>query len=226
MARLEDRDEKAVRIPVELPALGVACPGCGTVRPLEAVRAALAGALGPVVACYMLPAGSGAGVGLPRHLTPGGCGLVWYTVVDGRRVWAAVGKSTLCRALGADVTINLARPEEPGLPHAPRRGAALASNHCSHRFTEPRVTSNSAARSTTRPTCNPATGACNLPKTNGTPCPDSDLCDGTETCSGGSCAAGTTVDCSGVTDPCLQTACNPATGACNLPSPISKRWCR
>lgn len=35
----------------------VKCPGCGTVRELEAVREALAVTRGPVVACYMLPAG-------------------------------------------------------------------------------------------------------------------------------------------------------------------------
>ena len=70
----------------------VTCPGCGTVRPLEAVREALAVTRGPVVACYMLPAGvmpEGASVGLPPHLAPAGCGLVWLTVVDGRRVWSA-----------------------------------------------------------------------------------------------------------------------------------------
>ena len=73
-------------------ALEVKCPGCDTVRPLEVVREALAVTRGPVVACYMLPAGvmpEGASVGLPPHLTPCGCALVWLTVVDGRRVWSA-----------------------------------------------------------------------------------------------------------------------------------------
>lgn len=70
----------------------VTCPGCGTSRPLAAVREALAVTPSPLVACYMLPAGvmsAGAG-GLPPHLgARGGCALVWLTIVDGRRVWAA-----------------------------------------------------------------------------------------------------------------------------------------
>ena len=84
-------------------ALEVACPGCGTVRELEAVREALAAQTSPVVACYMLPAGvmpGGAGVELPPHLAPGGCGLVWLTVVDGRRIWAAEAEAVLERLGG------------------------------------------------------------------------------------------------------------------------------
>lgn len=76
-----------------------ACPGCGLVRPLEAVREAVA--LGvPTLRCVMVP---------PVVLGPGrlyrlvdarrklaaqgepleGCGLLWVTHVGGRRVWAA-----------------------------------------------------------------------------------------------------------------------------------------
>ena len=87
-------------------ALEVTCPGCGVARPLEVVREALAVTRGPVVACWMvplhrIPAGvarvaiaawalerKGAAV-LPPDLKSHGCGLVWCTVVDGRRVWAA-----------------------------------------------------------------------------------------------------------------------------------------
>ena len=70
-------------------------------------------------------------------------------------------------------------------------------------------------------TCNPVTGQCNRPKPNNTVCADMDLCDGTETCQGGVCKAGIAVNCAGVTDPCLQTSCNPVTGQCNRPKPDS-----
>ena len=68
-------------------------------------------------------------------------------------------------------------------------------------------------------TCNPATGACDLPMPDGWPCPDADLCDGLETCLSGSCQSAPPVDCGAVTNPCLQTTCNPDTGACDLPQP-------
>ncbi|HRE87682.1 MAG TPA: hypothetical protein PK095_00965 [Myxococcota bacterium] len=68
-------------------------------------------------------------------------------------------------------------------------------------------------------TCNPATGACDLPMPDGWPCPDADLCDGFETCLAGSCLSATPVECGAVTNPCLQTTCNPDTGACDLPQP-------
>ena len=66
-------------------------------------------------------------------------------------------------------------------------------------------------------TCNPASGACDLPLADDTPCADDDLCDGAETCLGGVCTEAAPVDCAGVTDPCLERSCNPATGACDLP---------
>jgi|GEM_PF-1721471 len=67
------------------------------------------------------------------------------------------------------------------------------------------------------PQCNPATGVCDLKRPDGSSCADDDLCDGAETCQSGQCAPADPVDCSGVTDVCLQSACNPATGACDLP---------
>lgn len=67
--------------------------------------------------------------------------------------------------------------------------------------------------------CNPDTGRCDLPKRDGTPCPDEDLCDGSEVCASGDCVAASPVDCSAVSSPCLQRTCNPATGVCDLASP-------
>lgn len=79
-----------------------ACPGCGLVRPLEAVREAVA--LGvPRLECHHVPrtappAGRmGEAVNARRvavgrgevHPLAGGCGLLWVTHVGGRRVWAA-----------------------------------------------------------------------------------------------------------------------------------------
>ena len=64
-------------------------------------------------------------------------------------------------------------------------------------------------------TCNPASGLCDLSRSNGTPCVDSNLCNGAETCQGGVCQAGILVDCSGVTNPCLLKTCNPLSGLCN-----------
>lgn len=47
---------------------------------------------------------------------------------------------------------------------------------------------------------------------NGSPCPDADLCDGTETCNGaGGCVAGTPLTCSDG-DVCTQDSCNPTSG--------------
>ena len=63
----------------------VNCPGCGVPRDLEAVREALPTIAGPVVACWMLPTPGGPTGGLRAR----GCGLVWFTHIEGRRVWAA-----------------------------------------------------------------------------------------------------------------------------------------
>ena len=53
-------------------------------------------------------------------------------------------------------------------------------------------------------TCNPLTGQCDLAAPDGASCADEDLCDGGESCVAGQCQAGVPVDCSGMTDPCLQ----------------------
>lgn len=79
-----------------------ACPGCGLVRPLEAVREAVVLGL-PRLECHHVPrvappAGRMAELVNKRRravalgeLPPqaGGCGLLWVTHVGGRRVWAA-----------------------------------------------------------------------------------------------------------------------------------------
>ena len=70
-----------------------------------------------------------------------------------------------------------------------------------------------------QPVCNSATGACDLLADDGTPCLDDDLCNGDETCSTGQCVDGDPVDCTGVTDPCLELTCNPASGTCDLAVP-------
>lgn len=67
--------------------------------------------------------------------------------------------------------------------------------------------------------CNPATGSCDLPAPDSTPCDDQELCNGVEVCSAGSCRPGKPVDCTGVADGCFQTTCNPITGQCDLPKP-------
>ncbi|MBR56949.1 MAG: hypothetical protein CMH54_02705 [Myxococcales bacterium] len=69
-----------------------------------------------------------------------------------------------------------------------------------------------------QPLCNDATGDCDLPKEDGTPCPNNNLCDGTETCQEGMCTAGEVVDCVGV-DPCVEPVCNLATGLCDIYKP-------
>ncbi len=80
------------------------CPGCGVSRSLEVVRAALR--MPGVIACWMVSTSSipalalGVAVAaaqaehkgevrLPPHLRPAGCALLWCTVVEGRRVFAA-----------------------------------------------------------------------------------------------------------------------------------------
>jgi hypothetical protein len=63
-------------------------------------------------------------------------------------------------------------------------------------------------------TCNGATGACEpAPANDGGACDDLEICTLNDVCSGGSCA-GSTIDCSNLTDQCNLGACDPATGAC------------
>lgn len=67
-------------------------------------------------------------------------------------------------------------------------------------------------------TCVPATGVCvpgNVP--NGTPCPDGDFCDGTETCAAGTCSVpGTPLSCPDDGNPCTTDLCAPAAGCLHL----------
>ncbi len=67
------------------------------------------------------------------------------------------------------------------------------------------------------PSCNPETGLCDIPVEDGIACDDDEICNGNEVCQAGVCEAGTAVDCSGQTDPCLTTSCNPNTGSCDTP---------
>jgi len=114
----------------------VTCPGCGFVRPLEVVREALTTAPGPVLACWMVPTGvvphlarrvaaaaarleRRGEVVLPRHLSPSGCGLVWCTVVGGRRVWAAEAEDIaeiVDSGAGVAEVLRLGRGAEEGEP--------------------------------------------------------------------------------------------------------------
>ncbi|NOX57982.1 MAG: hypothetical protein GXP29_03880 [Planctomycetes bacterium] len=66
--------------------------------------------------------------------------------------------------------------------------------------------------------CNPGTGVCEpQPANEGNTCSDGDLCTTNDACTNGVCA-GDAVDCSGLDDQCVQGACNPATGACEVTS--------
>lgn len=61
------------------------------------------------------------------------------------------------------------------------------------------------------------TGVCqNVP--DGTPCPDSDLCDGEEACRTGQCLPGDPLDCSN-NNVCTQDRCEPAAGCIHDPVP-------
>jgi hypothetical protein len=61
------------------------------------------------------------------------------------------------------------------------------------------------------------TGTCqNVP--NGTPCPDSDLCDGQETCQTGQCLEGSPLDCTN-SNRCTVDRCEPAVGCIHDPLP-------
>jgi len=67
--------------------------------------------------------------------------------------------------------------------------------------------------------CDPAQGCVETPKAAGTPCVDTDRCDGDEACDGaGACGTGTPVVCappSPCQDPAVPGACDPVTGICN-----------
>lgn len=69
--------------------------------------------------------------------------------------------------------------------------------------------------------CNPASGICAPGNVaNGTPCPDGDLCDGTESCLAGSCSvAGTPLVCPDDGNFCTTDSCAPAFGCLHLPVP-------
>jgi hypothetical protein len=73
--------------------------------------------------------------------------------------------------------------------------------------------------------CNPAgsSGNCSLliPMANGTPCDDDDNCNNGEACQGGTCAGGSSPDCSAESDECNTASCDPAGGEgnCDLLSP-------
>ena len=49
-------------------------------------------------------------------------------------------------------------------------------------------------------------------------CDDGDVCNGVETCQGGSCAAGTAPDCDDC-NVCTVDSCHPITGCINVPNP-------
>ncbi len=65
----------------------------------------------------------------------------------------------------------------------------------------------------TQDTCDPSLGCRYTVVSDGTSCADADLCDGSETCTGGVCAGGVGVVCSDG-DPCTVDSCTPATGMC------------
>ena len=65
--------------------------------------------------------------------------------------------------------------------------------------------------------CDPGSGECLHALQQGAPCNDGDLCTVDDQCLADGSCSGSIMDCSGVSDPCLQQVCNPGTGACNLP---------
>ena len=50
-------------------------------------------------------------------------------------------------------------------------------------------------------------------------CGDGDPCNGDEICIAGECRHGTLIDCSAVSNLCLESQCNPLTGRCDVPKP-------
>ncbi|MDI7269261.1 MAG: MYXO-CTERM sorting domain-containing protein, partial [Myxococcota bacterium] len=70
----------------------------------------------------------------------------------------------------------------------------------------------------TSDSCNEAADLClNDAVTDGTACPDGDLCNGNETCEAGVCMPATGVTCDD-DNPCTENRCNPGTGACSYPA--------
>jgi hypothetical protein len=68
-----------------------------------------------------------------------------------------------------------------------------------------------AARACRAPVCDPATGACDRPLPDGTPCDDATVCNGRETCVGGACVGGPAPEVDDG-DPCTADACDAAGG--------------
>jgi len=64
--------------------------------------------------------------------------------------------------------------------------------------------------------CDPKKGCVNNPATDGLPCPDGDLCNGDETCSGGTCQPGNPLTCDDGS-PCTQDSCSPNNGCVYAP---------
>ena len=68
-----------------------------------------------------------------------------------------------------------------------------------------------------QPLCNPETGTCDLAQDEGTPCPDADLCNGSEFCLAGECVVGEPVVCSEDGNDCTEDVCVSETGQCGVP---------
>ena len=65
-------------------------------------------------------------------------------------------------------------------------------------------------------TCDALSACVYTPVEDGTPCPDSDLCNGEETCQAGVCEAGTPLTCND-SEACTDDSCEPATGCIYTP---------
>jgi len=81
----------------------------------------------------------------------------------------------------------------------------------------------------TTDTCKPATGCQHTPLPDGASCADRDLCNGSETCQGGTCTAGTPLVCDDG-NPCTTDSCDPAIGcvftyACDDGNPCTADTC-
>jgi hypothetical protein len=68
----------------------------------------------------------------------------------------------------------------------------------------------------TEDTCDPVLGCVSTPLP-ASDCDDGDLCTQADACQADGSCAGQAVDCSAVANSCLQSACNPTTGLCDLP---------
>jgi uncharacterized repeat protein (TIGR01451 family) len=64
--------------------------------------------------------------------------------------------------------------------------------------------------------CDPVFGCTNTAVLNATPCPDTNVCNGAETCQAGVCATGTPLNCND-SNVCTADTCNPVTGCTNAP---------